>query len=75
MTPETSATAPKEARKVTIRELLRPHTKALIFGTLAAVGDAVANLLDPLPLKIVLDNVLQSARVEESPGSDGQGAR
>jgi ATP-binding cassette subfamily B protein len=60
MTPERSGSSPKEARKVTIRELLRPHTKALIFGTLAAIGDAIANLLDPLPLKIVLDNVLQS---------------
>src|ERR1700685_3637784 len=60
MTPETSANGPKEARKGTIRELLRPHTKALIFGTLAAIGDAVANLLDPLPLKSVLDNVLES---------------
>src|SRR5580658_7400140 len=60
MTPETSATAPKEAPKVTIRELLKPHTKALILGTLSAIGDAVANLLDPVPLKIVLDNVLRS---------------
>jgi ATP-binding cassette, subfamily B, bacterial len=60
MTPETSATSPRETRKVTIRELLRPHTKALLFGILAAIGDAIANLLDPLPLKIVLDNVLES---------------
>src|SRR5580658_10167284 len=60
MTPETSATAPKEAPKVTIRELLKPHTKALIFGILAAIGDGIANLLDPVPLKIVLDNVLRS---------------
>jgi ATP-binding cassette, subfamily B, bacterial len=60
MTPETAATGPKETRKVTIRELLRPHTKALIFGILAAIGDAIANLLGPVPLKIVLDNVLRS---------------
>ncbi len=60
MTPEISGSGPKEARKVTIRELLRPHTKALILGTLAAIGDAIANLLDPVPLKIVLDNVIQS---------------
>jgi ATP-binding cassette subfamily B protein len=58
--PETSATGQKVTRKVTIRELLRPHTKALILGTFAAIGDAVANLLDPIPLKIVLDNVLRS---------------
>jgi ATP-binding cassette subfamily B protein len=60
MTPETFGSGQKEARKVTIRELLRPHSKALILGTLAAIGDAVANLLDPVPLKIVLDNVLRS---------------
>ncbi len=47
-------------RKGTIRELLRPHKRALILGTLAAIGDAIANLLDPVPLKLVLDNVLRS---------------
>ena len=31
-----------------------------MLGILAAVGDGVANLLDPVPLKIVLDNVLKS---------------
>jgi ATP-binding cassette subfamily B protein len=56
-TPETGAKADK---KITIRELLKPHAKALILGTLAAIGDAVANLLDPVPLKVVLDNVLRS---------------
>jgi ATP-binding cassette subfamily B protein len=50
----------KPGRKITLRELLRPHKKALILGTLAAIGDAAANLLDPIPLKIVLDNVLKS---------------
>lgn len=40
--------------------MLRPHRKALVLGTLAAVGDGIANLLGPLPLKIVLDNVLRS---------------
>ncbi len=40
--------------------MLRPHRKALILGTLAAVGDGVANLLGPMPLKIVLDTVLRS---------------
>jgi ATP-binding cassette, subfamily B, bacterial len=47
-------------RKFTIRDLLRPHRKQLVLGTLAAIGDAAANLLDPIPLKIVLDNVLKS---------------
>jgi subfamily B ATP-binding cassette protein MsbA len=51
---------PDSVRKVTIRDLLRPHKKALFFGILAAIGDGLANLLDPVPLKIVLDNVLRS---------------
>ncbi len=51
---------PKIEPKATIRELLRPHKRAFILGTLAAIGDAIANLLDPVPLKIVLDNVLRS---------------
>jgi ATP-binding cassette, subfamily B, bacterial len=47
-------------RKFSIRELLKPHTKQLVLGIFAAIGDGVANLLDPVPLKIVLDNVLKS---------------
>jgi ATP-binding cassette, subfamily B, bacterial len=51
---------PVPERKFTIRELLKPHRKALALGVLAAIGDGAANLLDPVPLKIVLDNVLKS---------------
>jgi len=53
-------TAPHSGRKLTIRELLRPHTKSLILGVLAAIGEAITNLLEPWPLKVVLDNVLKS---------------
>src|ERR1700749_1213219 len=56
-------------RKITIRDLLRPHRTALIFGTLAAIGDAIANLLNPIPLKIVLDNVLKSKAPEGWPNT------
>jgi subfamily B ATP-binding cassette protein MsbA len=54
------AVARLDARKLTTRELLRPHTKSLALGILAAVGSGIANLLEPWPLKIVLDNVLKS---------------
>ena len=40
--------------------LLRPHSKTLAVGLLAAIGESVAGLLEPWPLKIVLDNVLRS---------------
>jgi len=54
------STGHASGRRFTIRELLKPHKKALALGVLAAIGDGVANLLDPVPLKIVLDNVLKS---------------
>ena len=46
-------------RQVTIRELLEPHSRALILGFLAIFGEAIASLLEPWPLKIVLDSVLR----------------
>src|SRR5690242_4655475 len=51
--------APKQPT-VTMRDLLRPHTRILALGFAAVVGEGVANLLAPWPLKIVLDNVLKS---------------
>jgi ATP-binding cassette subfamily B protein len=47
-------------KKLTIRELLKPHVAALTLGFIAVVGEGVANLLEPWPLKIVLDSVLRS---------------
>jgi subfamily B ATP-binding cassette protein MsbA len=40
--------------------LLRSHASALTLGALAVVGEGVANLAEPWPLKIVLDNVLRA---------------
>src|SRR4051812_21748475 len=48
------------ARPLKISDLLKPHSRALALGMLAAVGEGIANLLQPWPLKIVLDNVLKS---------------
>jgi subfamily B ATP-binding cassette protein MsbA len=43
-----------------ISSLLKPHRKLLVVGFLGVLGEGVANLLEPWPLKIVLDNVLRS---------------
>ena len=40
--------------------LLRPHWKMLAFGIVAIIGETVADLLGPWPLKIVLDSVLKA---------------
>ena len=47
-------------KRVTIGALLRPHWAALTLGFIAIAGETVANLLQPWPLKIVLDDVLRS---------------
>ena len=46
----------------TIVDFLRPHWKALALALLAVVGEAGADLLEPWPLKVVLDYLLQSKR-------------
>lgn len=45
--------------KLTMRALLRPHVSALTIGFVAVIGEGIANLLEPWPLKIVLDSVLR----------------
>ena len=48
--------------KKTLRiiDLLKPHSKSLVIGLIAVAGEGAANLLEPWPLKIVLDNVLRA---------------
>ena len=43
-----------------VADLLRPHTRTLFLALLAAVGQTVADLLEPWPLKIVIDTALRS---------------
>jgi len=43
-----------------LKSLLLPHSKILLLGLLAVIGEGITNLLEPWPLKIVLDNVLRS---------------
>ena len=50
----------KERRRLAIRQLLKPHIPSLLVGLLAVAGEGAANLLEPWPLKIVLDDVLRS---------------
>jgi ATP-binding cassette, subfamily B, bacterial len=49
-----------EAGSLRIGALLRPHVKFLVLGTIAIIGEGAASLLEPWPLKIVLDNVVGS---------------
>jgi subfamily B ATP-binding cassette protein MsbA len=49
----------------TVTSLLRPHKKTLAIAFLAAVGESVASLLEPWPLKMVLDDVLRSKEIHD----------
>src|ERR1035438_8860078 len=60
--PETPAPSspPAKSNWLKIAELLRPHWKALSLALVAVIGETVTDLLDPWPLKIVIDNLLQA---------------
>jgi len=46
-----------------LRRILRPHWKTLLVALLAVVGETLADVLEPWPLKIVVDNILQGKRL------------
>jgi ATP-binding cassette subfamily B protein len=43
-----------------ISDLLRPHWKVLTLALLAVAGETLADVLEPWPIKIVIDNIVQS---------------
>jgi subfamily B ATP-binding cassette protein MsbA len=58
----TTASPLREQAGLSLMGLLRPHTKALAVGLLAVIGEGVAGLLEPWPLKIVFDYVGKSSQ-------------
>jgi subfamily B ATP-binding cassette protein MsbA len=44
--------------------LVRPHWKALTIALLAVVGVTLTDIIEPWPLKIIVDNLLQSKKLE-----------
>src|SRR6185312_9324450 len=60
--PETSESPnpPAKSNWRQMVELLRPHWKAMSLALLAVLGETLTDLLEPWPLKIIVDNLLQS---------------
>lgn len=50
-------------KKIGISYLLRPHWKALLIAFVAVVVEALTDLLEPWPLKIVFDNIIGSKKL------------
>jgi ATP-binding cassette, subfamily B, bacterial len=46
-----------------VAHLARAHWKALALAFVAVLGETVADVLEPWPVKVVVDNVLQSKRL------------
>lgn len=46
-----------------ILPLIRPHWKALSFALLAVLGETFSDVLEPWPIKIVIDSISQSKKV------------
>ncbi len=49
--------------KLSITALLRPHWKALCIALAAVFGETLSDVLQPWPIKIVIDNILQSKKL------------
>jgi len=45
--------------------LLRPHWKALTLAFIAVLGETLSDILEPWPIKIVIDNILQSKKLPD----------
>jgi ATP-binding cassette subfamily B protein len=50
----------KSLRKLRIIDLVRPHWKALAIALVAVLGETLTDILQPWPIKVVVDNILQS---------------
>src|SRR3954464_3091712 len=41
-------------------EVLRPHWKSLALAFVAVLGETATDVLEPWPIKVVIDNIVQS---------------
>jgi len=55
----TSGTDAAPPRQLSLSSLLRPHRMALVLAGLAVLGETATDILEPWPVKIVVDSILQ----------------
>jgi ATP-binding cassette, subfamily B, bacterial len=65
--PESTAKATRcsQRGKLSMSCLLRPHWKALTLAFIAVLGETLSDILEPWPIKIVIDNILQSKKLPD----------
>ncbi len=58
----------RSPRKLRIIDLIRPHWKALTIALVAVLGETLTDILEPWPIKIVVDNILLSKKLPAALG-------
>jgi ATP-binding cassette subfamily B protein len=59
----TTPSSSNSSSKLRVAQLLRPHWKALTIALLAVLGVTLTDVIEPWPIKIVVDNLLQSKKL------------
>ena len=67
--PTPPAPSPTRFRLLNIANLVRPHWKMLLAALLAVIVETTADVLEPWPIKVVVDNVLQSKKLPSGLGT------
>jgi ATP-binding cassette subfamily B protein len=60
---KSKTTHSNQPRKLSMARIIRPHWKALSLAFVAVLGETFSDVLEPWPIKIVIDNILQSKKV------------
>ena len=51
------------SKKLQVARLIRAHWKGLTVALIAVLGETLADVLEPWPVKVVVDNILQSKKL------------
>ncbi len=60
--PNRHSSSRQRRAKLSITRLVGPHWRALTVALIAVLGETLTDVLEPWPIKIVIDNLLQSKR-------------
>ena len=63
MAQDFSVAAPGPAGKLRFSTFLRPHAWSLVLACVAVLGETLADIAEPWPIKIVVDNLLQDKKL------------
>jgi subfamily B ATP-binding cassette protein MsbA len=54
---------PSFSKKLKVANLFRPHRNSLIIAFVAVLGETLTDVLQPWPIKIIVDNILQNKKL------------